>query len=745
MSINLSTFWTTWGVSSGDTTSTNQYDFWRGLIMNDGTIINSQYDFFKWNNTTRYQFFNNLNSTYPEIWDETTFYQNTNDPRIYDAKTFYTYAAESLPGGGPVPPTFYSEDFNCTNPFNSGQCGCLIEGLTTSYLACEDYVNQVCHSTFYWTGANPSEPEIGDTLYSTASESTPLTGGGTFWLADGNSQSYQVDNSGVIIDKYACEPLRQINLLGQFSSWSGGYVLTTTDNVNYIYSGASLPGGGVKFRQDDSWTINWGSTDWPSGIGYQDGPNIPSQGGNWLVTFNRLTGAYDFVPVLDAAINPSFTIVNENVTLYATTSYPTGAVYTWELTDFFDAITDEPITSFTGDTVTEGYFTSSGSSNVTLTIVNGTQTATTSSFQICPFAVSGSITPSSAYTNTNVILSGSSNYDGGYVDYTWYLTDFYDAGTDEPITYYNGQVLPEGYFTSTGDTNVQLYISSCGNPAIVGIDVYEQPIPMNASGGTITTYTSGGTTYRVHTFTSNGTFTVNTLGSTAGNIDVLLVGGGGKGGSTYGSGAGFREIGAGGGGAGGAIFTSTTVTTTSYNLVIGSAGTSGNGGNTSGFTRTAFGGGVGGDYFVTPGNGGSGGGARSSQSAGTGTAGQGNNGGGASTSQRGTGAGGGAGAVGQTGQSSGAGANGGNGIQVDITGTLLYYAGGGGAGRSNFTTAGSGGQGGGGNGGANSADNGFNATFYGGGGGGAGEVETGSGAGSGGNGYQGVIIIRYPI
>ncbi len=36
MSINLSTFWTTWGVFSGNTSSTNQYDFWRGLIMSNG-------------------------------------------------------------------------------------------------------------------------------------------------------------------------------------------------------------------------------------------------------------------------------------------------------------------------------------------------------------------------------------------------------------------------------------------------------------------------------------------------------------------------------------------------------------------------------------------------------------------------------------------------------------------------------------------------------------------------------------
>lgn len=103
MSINLNTFWTTWGVFSGDTSSTNQYDFWRGLIMTGGTRMNNQYDFFTFNNTTRYEFFKNLNSTYPEVWDETTFYQNTNDVRIYDYKTFYQFAAQSLPTGAPTP------------------------------------------------------------------------------------------------------------------------------------------------------------------------------------------------------------------------------------------------------------------------------------------------------------------------------------------------------------------------------------------------------------------------------------------------------------------------------------------------------------------------------------------------------------------------------------------------------------------------------------------------------------------
>ena len=43
------------------------------------------------------------------------------------------------------------------------------------------------------------------------------------------------------------------------------------------------------------------------------------------------------------------------------------------------------------------------------------------------------------------------------------------------------------------------------------------------SGGTITTYTSGGVTYQVQTFTASGTLTVNSSGV----VDVLVVGGGG--------------------------------------------------------------------------------------------------------------------------------------------------------------------------------------------------------------------------
>jgi hypothetical protein len=100
MAIDLSTFWGTWDVVSGNTQATNQYEFWKGMVMSTGQILNNQYEFFEYHNTTRYEWFKNLQATYPEVYDEYTFYKNTTDPNIFDFSTFYTYGAEYLTGGG---------------------------------------------------------------------------------------------------------------------------------------------------------------------------------------------------------------------------------------------------------------------------------------------------------------------------------------------------------------------------------------------------------------------------------------------------------------------------------------------------------------------------------------------------------------------------------------------------------------------------------------------------------------------
>jgi len=255
-----------------------------------------------------------------------------------------------------------------------------------------------------------------------------------------------------------------------------------------------------------------------------------------------------------------------------------------------------------------------------------------------------------------------------------------------------------------------------------------------ATGGTETTYS----TYRVHTFTSDGTFTP----PMAGNVDVLVVAGGGGGTRAAAGGGG------GGGGAGGFMyFSQLAVTGTGYAVTVG-AGDSYNSGPTG--DDSQFGSETAADGGGTYGNpGGSGGGGNYNQAGVAGTANQGNAGGsgdGAAGIQGG-GGGGGASAVGGNGgtSSGGAGGNGytegsstvydwtlanGTTATFNINGTGNSYAGGGGG-------SGSGSQGAGGTGGGTAGRGSSSPANSGGGGGGGDESTTGGGGGSG------IVVVRY--
>jgi hypothetical protein len=67
-------------------------------------------------------------------------------------------------------------------------------------------------------------------------------------------------------------------------------------DTNVYTLSLALGAGEAKFRQFDAWTVNWGSSDFPSGTGTQDGANIPiTVGGTYSITFNKSTGDYSFV------------------------------------------------------------------------------------------------------------------------------------------------------------------------------------------------------------------------------------------------------------------------------------------------------------------------------------------------------------------------------------------------------------------------------------------------------------------
>ncbi len=60
-----------------------------------------------------------------------------------------------------------------------------------------------------------------------------------------------------------------------------------------------LKDGEMKFRADNDWAVNWGSGDFPSGVGEQDGANIPVVAGDYKITFNSTTGEYNFEAVVE--------------------------------------------------------------------------------------------------------------------------------------------------------------------------------------------------------------------------------------------------------------------------------------------------------------------------------------------------------------------------------------------------------------------------------------------------------------
>ena len=135
-------------------------------------------------------------------------------------------------------------------------------------------------------------------------------------------------------------------------------------------------------------------------------------------------------------------------------------------------------------------------------------------------------------------------------------------------------------------------------------------------GGTITSYSYSGVNYKLHTFTSSGTFSIPGTKT----CDIFVLGGGGSGGGGNGSNHGA------GGGSGGLLWRpAKSLAAGSYTITVGgtaawsdsqTAGTQGNDSkfdDGSGYTLTGKGGGAGGP---APTNGGSGGGVGRDQSGG---------------------------------------------------------------------------------------------------------------------------------
>ena len=222
------------------------------------------------------------------------------------------------------------------------------------------------------------------------------------------------------------------------------------------------------------------------------------------------------------------------------------------------------------------------------------------------------------------------------------------------------------------------------NTDLNNIEIWSGSAWLNFSGETQVAATGGNVAtsgdYKIHTFTSDGVFTVTSADSKS-TVELLVVAGGG--------GTGW-DVGGGGGGGGVIHYSGFGVSVGSYSITIGGGGSSGqsnptkgtNGSNSSFGNITATGGGGGGAYTDNGQglNGGSGGGGGDNGYLfGLGIDGQGHRGGRSNDSTWASGGGGGSGSKGYDALTPLCGdvIRGGQPVYYDISGTMQAYGGGG--------------------------------------------------------------------
>ncbi|MFD0863702.1 GEVED domain-containing protein [Sungkyunkwania multivorans] len=142
--------------------------------------------------------------------------------------------------------------------------------------------------------------------------SQPNWGGTTFPSGTFSNENIPVSEGfyDVIIDlynnTYSFTPASETPTIGLIGSAANGWVhpvdpniptdiiMNTNDGVHYELRNQTLTNGLVKFRENYDWLVNWGSADFPTGTGVQNGMDIPVVADTYDIFFNRITGQYSF-------------------------------------------------------------------------------------------------------------------------------------------------------------------------------------------------------------------------------------------------------------------------------------------------------------------------------------------------------------------------------------------------------------------------------------------------------------------
>ena len=125
---------------------------------------------------------------------------------------------------------------------------------------------------------------------------------------DGGSGNITVPSAGyytvtlnTMTDELTIEPADvtpttyEVGMAGSFNGWSFE-AMTRCPGNDHLWKTEMIVKGAEEAKfLIDGWSVNWGATDFPTGIGTQNGPNIPMEKGNYIVIFNDITGGYNFI------------------------------------------------------------------------------------------------------------------------------------------------------------------------------------------------------------------------------------------------------------------------------------------------------------------------------------------------------------------------------------------------------------------------------------------------------------------
>jgi len=122
-----------------------------------------------------------------------------------------------------------------------------------------------------------------------------------------------------------------IGILGSaLNGWNTDVDMNTTDGFNYSLQ-VALTTGAVKFRKNNTWDINWGGNDFPTGTATNNGNDINiTTASTYLVQFEPLTGAYSFTDLLS---QPTFSTPR-----FVLSSNPTATAWQVEGTTVVDVV-----------------------------------------------------------------------------------------------------------------------------------------------------------------------------------------------------------------------------------------------------------------------------------------------------------------------------------------------------------------------------------------------------------------------